>query len=248
MANGDGGAPPPVWVRAATPSQAFWRGVLETPSTPALVLMATMLGFGALAEAAGLTLWQSMFTTLVIFALPGQVVLVDQVAAGATLFTATLAVMLTAIRLMPMTIVLVPLLKTKATPIWVLLLISHVVAVTAWIEAMRRLPRLPGHLRTAYFSGFSLTLISINIVATGIGFFISGAVPAFVAAGLIFLTPLYFVISLIQISKPAGDLMAVAMGAIIGPVAFIYVPGFDLLVSGLAGGSLAYFLRRWRPA
>ena len=248
MANWDGDAPPPHWVRRATPSRAFWRGVLETPSTPAFVLMATMLGFGALAEAAGFTLWQSMFTTLVVFALPGQVVLADQVAAGASLFTATLAVMFTAIRLMPMTIVLIPLLKSKTTPVWALLLLSHVVAVTAWIEAMRRLPRLPEDLRVGYFSGFSLTLVLLNIIATGVGFFIASEVPVYVAAGLIFLTPLYFIISLIQISKPVGDLMAVATGAVIGPLAFFYVPGFDLLITGLVGGSFTYFLKRRRQS
>ncbi|MGI9570675.1 MAG: hypothetical protein ACR2PH_13300, partial [Desulfobulbia bacterium] len=74
MADGDGGSSPE-WVQGAVPLQAFYRGVIETPSTPAFVLMTTMLGFGALAEAAGFTLWQSMFTTFIIFALPGQVVL-----------------------------------------------------------------------------------------------------------------------------------------------------------------------------
>ncbi|MGI9378370.1 MAG: AzlC family ABC transporter permease [Methyloligellaceae bacterium] len=240
------GAPtaPPAWTVGATTSKAFRRGILEAPSTPAIVLVATMTGFGALAHAVGFSFLQVIFVTITMFALPAQVVMADQIAAGASLLGVSLAVMITAIRLMPMTIVLVPLLKTNKTPLWVLLLLSHVVAVTAWIEALRRLPKLPLELRIPYFAGFSLMLVGFSVLGAGIGYSMAREVPVEIAAGLIFLTPLYFVISLIEIAKPVGDGKAVLFGMILGPLLFVYIPGFDLLTTGLIGGTLAYWLRK----
>ena len=40
------------------------------------------------------------------------------------------------------------------------------------------------------------------------------------------------------------DYLAIAFGAVIGPVTMQFAPDADLLVAGLVGGTLAFFLAR----
>jgi hypothetical protein len=58
------------------------RGVLATPCIPVFVVLTTFIGFGALAQGVGLSFIQVVFISISVFALPGQVVLVDQSAPG----------------------------------------------------------------------------------------------------------------------------------------------------------------------
>lgn len=237
---------PPGWTAGAGRRQAFWRGVREAPSVGGLVVVTTFLGFGALARNLGFDLGHAVFVSATVFALPGQVVLVDQVAHGAGLLAATIAVTLTAVRLLPMTVYLMPLLRDGQTPRWGLYLLSHLVAITVWVESLRRLPRLPEELRVPYYAGFGLAILIANVLATAIGYVLAFEVPVAIAAALIFLSPLYFLLSLVVAAASTADAAALVLGAILGPLLFVMVPGFDLLLAGLIGGSAAYALQRLR--
>ena len=83
---------------------AFWPGVTGILSLAGLVMCASFLGFGALLNGMGLPLWPGLATTLLIWALPGQVVLLTLFQEGAALVAICLAVSVTAIRLLPMVI------------------------------------------------------------------------------------------------------------------------------------------------
>lgn len=205
-----------------------------------------MIGFGALARDAGFSVGQAIFTTVGIFQLPGQVALVDQVARGATLLTAAFAVLLTAVRLLPMTVVLMPYLRGSGLPRWLEYAASHFVAITAWVEALRRLPPLPEHVRLPYFLGFAVVLCSGTVIATVAGYHLAGELPPILAAALLFLTPIYFVLSLIAAATTRADQLAIVFGVVLGPVLFVYVPGLDLLATGLIGGTIAYGLGRFK--
>ncbi|HEV7803945.1 MAG TPA: branched-chain amino acid ABC transporter permease, partial [Burkholderiales bacterium] len=65
---------------------------------PAAVLAAGMLGFGALAFESGLNLALALVCTAGIWALPGQIVLIEMHAAGAPGLLTVMAVMLTGTR------------------------------------------------------------------------------------------------------------------------------------------------------
>ncbi|MEL7544975.1 MAG: AzlC family ABC transporter permease, partial [Pseudomonadota bacterium] len=112
------GEPPraPSWTETATPQDAFLQGLRATPLTPGIILFCAMIGFGAFARDAGFSLAQSLFITATIFQLPGQVALVDQTGRGAAALAVAFAVLLTAIRLLPMTVVLMPYLRGAPLP------------------------------------------------------------------------------------------------------------------------------------
>ena len=246
MPSDHGSASAPGWTAGAGPRDAFWRGAISAPSTPVLVVLMTFIGFGALARDTGFDLTQALFATVFMFALPGQVVLADAIAHGAGLAAAGFAVTLTAVRLLPLTFSLMPLMRDGTTPRWLELVLSHLVSITSWIEAMRRLPPLPRTLRMPFYAGFCMVLAIGTVVATLTGFVLAAQVAPAIAAGFIFLTPVYFFLSLIAAAKDRSDMAALAIGAVLGPLLFLAAPGYDLVLTGLIGGTLAYGGARWR--
>lgn len=237
----------PSWAADATRLDAFLRGYVVLRQTPGLVLLASAAGFGALARDSGFDLGHALFLTAIFYALPGQVVLVDQFARGTPILAAAIAVSLTGIRLFPMTVTLIPLVRDDLAPRWLSLLAAHCVAVTAWVEGQRRLLALPPALRLAHFLGIGSALLFSTATGTTAGYLLAGGgVNVAVSAALLFMTPLYFLTSLVATSRTTGDRLAVGLGLALGPAFFFIVPGFDLLAAGLVGGTIAHWFGRHR--
>ena len=236
----------PAWTVGASRRDAFRRGLIEAPSVAVIVVVITFFGFGALAHDVGLDVTQSLFITLTVFALPGQVVMADQIAHGAGLAATAFAVTLTAVRLLPLTFSLMPMLRDDNTPRWLEFLLCYIAAITVWIEAMRRLPPLPRGLRVPYYAGFALAMFVGVTCATWLGFVMAAEVPAAIAAGFVFLTPVYFFLSLIETAVSDADKASLILGSVLGPVLFLVLPGFDLFLTGLIGGTAAYAFMRLR--
>jgi predicted branched-subunit amino acid permease len=223
---------------------AFGRGLLLAFSVPAAVLFGSALGFGALARDGGFSIAQAAFMTASMQALPNQVVLVDQLSRNETMLVAALAVAVTAVRLLPMTVTLVPLLGDRARRTLPALLAVHFVAVTNWVEARRQLPTTVAPARLAHYLGFGVATTAVALTGTVAGHIAAGNVPAVVAAALLLMTPLYFLLSLVATSQTRVDLLAIAMGCGLAPLLYVVAPGFDLLATGLIGGTLAFLLGR----
>jgi predicted branched-subunit amino acid permease len=221
---------------------AFARGLLVAFSVPAAVLFATALGFGALARDGGFSLGHIAFMSFSMFALPNQVVLVDQLARNETLVAAAFAVTLAALRLLPMTITIVPLFRgTRRRPLFEFLA-AHFVAITPWIEATRRLPGLAADLRLPFQLGLGLSIAGVMLLGSLAGYVLAVSVPPAVSAALLFMNPLYFLLSLLATSQARMDFLAIVLGCTLAPVLFLVLPGFDLLATGLVGGTLAFLV------
>ncbi len=228
-----------------TPARWFVAGMGAFFSLPALILMAAFVGFGGLAQASGVTLVQSVAMTGLIWALPSMVVLVGAIKAGTSIVATAIAVALSAVRLMPMTMALVPIVRDERTPKWVLYVIAHFVAVTAWVFGMTKLPSLPRAGRAAYFAGFAMTLTVVNMGVTAVSWWASAALPPVAASALVLLTPLYFIVSLWRAAERAPtDRLALVIGMAVMPGAHAISAEFALLITGFVGGSAAYGLAR----
>lgn len=181
------------------------------------------------------------------WALPGQVALVELYAAGTSVAGVALAVLLTNARLMPMVIVLMPLLRRPGAPRWCYYALSHLVAVTSWANALRRLPDIPGPLRLRWFAAYALTLFVASLVGTAAGYHLAGAVPLPVTLGLIFLNPVYFMLILAADLRSRARTLALALGAVAGPLFHVIEPEYGLLATGLLAGTAAFALDRALP-
>jgi predicted branched-subunit amino acid permease len=222
---------------------AFVRGLGLVFSVPAGLLFGAGLGFGALARDGGFSFAQTAFITAGMFALPNQVVLVDQLARGERLLAAAFAVALAALRLLPITVTIVPQLKGRRRRRLLEAIAVHFVAVTPWVESQRRLPGLPADLRLAFYLGLGLAFWHAMLAGAMAGYGLAGSVPAAVSATLLFLTPIYFLLSLMATSRARIDRLAIGLGCALAPVLHVAAPGFDLLATGLLGGTLAFLLR-----
>ena len=231
----------PAWAIGASPQTAFVTGLGVAVEIPAVILAATGAGFGALAHDAGVGFGHTAFMALVLNATPAQVVLVDQFARGASLLGATMAVTLTAIRLLPMMVTLMPYLRAPGVPRWHYIVAAHFIAITPWNEAFRRLPLLPAPLRLPHYLGLGSALLSALTLGTMAGYLLANVVPPLLMSALLFMTPLYFTMSLVLGAKSTADWAAIVAGFVLGPVFFLAAPGFDLLLTGLIGGTLAFW-------
>lgn len=233
-----------LWGAEATPRQALLRGVAVVLSTPGLVLFATSTGFGALARDLGITFGEAMFMSGVIYALPAQVLLVDQMARGAAVATIALAVTLTAVRLLPMTVTLLPLIRDERGLRPVHWFAAHFMAITVWIEGSRRLPLVPPRLRLAHFFGIGGGMFCSTGLGTAVGYGMSVLLSNAVMAALLFMTPAYFLLSLLAGAQRRADWAAIGLGLVLAPLLFLLVPGPDLMLTGLGGGTCAYLIGR----
>ncbi|OLP60137.1 AzlC family protein [Xaviernesmea oryzae] len=230
-------------------STGYWigRGMLGLFSLPGMILLVSFSGFAAFAAQSGIPMAQAVFMTAVIWALPAKVILVGSIVSGAPLIAAFLAVTLSSIRLMPMIAALVPEIRTRETPTWALLLVSHLIAITAWVMAMQRVQAVPRAHRFAYVTalGLTLTLSSMTLVALVYPFV--ATFPPLVAGCLFFMTPVYFLASIWSSARQRVILVALVVGLAIGPFAAIAFPDIDILISGIGGGTLAWAIERaWR--
>ena len=228
----------------------FLTGMRGIFSAPAFVLMGAFVGFCGFAYESGIPLSQTVFMTAVVWALPAQLVLVGAMLAGASLPAAAIAVTLSSMRLMPMVAAFVPEIRTKSTPTWLLLVLSHFVAVTAWVFTMERLHLVPRDGRLAFFAGFALTLTSANIVLVATLYSVVSYLPALLVGALFFLTPIYFLTSIWSSARSLEVYLALIVGLVLGPVFHSVSVDLGLLYAGLVGGTIAFGLERlinkWR--
>lgn len=221
---------------------AFAGGVRVSLGVPVLALGASYLGFGALVRESGLGLWPGLFSAVATFALPGQVLMVELYAVGATLAVLAVAVGLSAMRLLPMTLSLVPQFREARVPRWRLYLTAHFIAITGWAMTMRIAPRMPAGERLAFFTGLTLMLWISTILCTAIGYYIPDLLPERVTLALLFLNPLYFLLIFIGDLRQRSRILALAFGAVLGPPLFLVEPDWSLLFAGLIGGTAAFLI------
>lgn len=225
----------------------FLTGMTGIFSLPAIILMLSFVGFCAFTAQAGIPVEQVVFMTGAVWALPAKVILVTAILGGANVLTAFIAVTLSSIRLMPMVAALVPEIRTERTPTWLLLFLSHFIAITAWVFTMERVQSVPRERRIAFFAGFGITLVLANMVLVAVVYRFVAEFPPLVAGCLFFLTPVYFLASIWSSARHPVIYVALIVGLIAGPVFYWLAPEFDILLAGVGGGTAAWLAERsWR--
>src|SRR5205085_2109012 len=149
------------------PLYAFGKGMFAATQTIlTYTLFATYLGVGALAHDMNFSpLWALLATTLV-WAAPAQMVLLTALAGGGSAVQAAAAVSISAIRLMPMVVALLPMLRSPTTKTRQLILPTHFVAATVWVESMRVVPSVPREHRIAFVNGLGTGVMISASVST----------------------------------------------------------------------------------
>src|ERR1700720_3902628 len=234
----------PKWQSSAQAFALGMRSIFTTILT--LVLFATYIGIGALAHDTHFSLGWALASTALVWAGPAQIILISTLGSGATVVQATIAVTVSAIRLFPMVVSVLPMMRTPRTKRRHLVLVTHFIAVTLWVECFRLLPQVPRERRIAFTHGLGVGLCSVCLVATTIGYGLAANLPQLFAAAILLLTPLAFLLSTARNCRELADILALALGLALFPLAASLHTGVDILISGASAGTIAYGVHWWR--
>ncbi len=226
---------------------AFHTGVREALGVPAAVLGAGFIGYGSLAADAGYSIWMTLAATFAIWALPGQLVLMEMHAGNAAVAATVLAVSLSAARFFPMTLTLMPLMRDRGgRRLWRFLLAAQLVSMTTWAVTTHRFNETDlrdTESRWHYFLGFSAVCMGSSALFAVIGQLLLGALPPLARFGLALLTPLYFFVILAGEARNRSSITALICGAAIALGLHVVAPGWSLIGAGFIGGTAAWLLQ-----
>jgi predicted branched-subunit amino acid permease len=234
----------PQWYK---PLRAFALGMAAVRSTIlSAVLFVTYIGIGALAHDTHFSLAWALLATLLVWAGPAQIILISTLASGTSIVQSAIAVTVSAVRLFPMVVSVLPMMRTPQTKRRQLVLVAHFTAVTLWVECYRFLPHVPRDRRIAFVHGLGSGLVLIGLVATAIGYGLAANLTQTLGAAILLLTPLAFLFSTARNSKELADMLALVLGLAFYPLASLLHSGLDILISGVAAGTIAFAVHKWR--
>lgn len=238
--------PPEAAAGGPTPADrraAFISGAKDGLGMPVLVIGASMVGFGSLARDSGFGWGISIISTITVWGLPGQVAFAELFAVGAPVLAIVLASSMANLRFLPMSLSMMPLFRDdRAAWRWRYLLVA-MMSVNTWALTVRRGPSLPADQRVPYFIGLWAACMTAGVAGTALGYHLAGTLPSSVTVSLIFLNPVYFVFLFAGV-RHRKFVLALIIGAVLGPLVHRVSPDWGLVFCGVIAGSSAYWLDR----
>ena len=222
--------------------ELFFRGYksILKPDSPAIALGCCFIAIGALLKNIGFNIQESIFSTMLIYALPGSLVMAESILVGASLLSIFIAVWFVNARLYPMAVSLFPLMMDESQPKWKYYLSCHFIAVSAWLIMKSNYETIEKKDRVDFWIGIGSATWSVAVIATIIGFYLSDYLNKDMLMGLAILNPIYFTCMMVGAMKTVQVTLSVILGAILGPVFYFFSPEWSILLGGLTAGSVAY--------
>jgi predicted branched-subunit amino acid permease len=214
----------------------------------ALVIFGSYVSIGAFAHDLGFSTGWLSVSTILVWAAPAQVIIIASLAAGATGLEIAVAVTLSAIRLLPMVVSVLPVIRAPDTPLRSLILPTHLTAISVWIESLRLSPQLPRADRIAFVNGIGVMLMGLAVLGGLAGHVLASMLPVLLVSAMLFLTPMSFLSSTVRNSKSLSDRLAIIVGLVMAPTLAWLDVSLDLLWTGVVGGTFAYGVHRVREA
>ena len=225
-------------------TKIFFKGLFSIKSfdSPGIALGASFIAIGALLKNINFTIQESIFSSFLIYALPGSLVLAEPMIIGASLLNIFLAVWLVNARLYPMTVSLMPLLISKNQPRWKYYLSCHFVAVSSWLILKSNYKKIDKKYRIDFWIGIGTATWLIAIFSTVLGYFAADHLNKDMMIGLAIVNPIYFTCAMIGVMKEKSVTIAITLGAVLGPVFYFLSPEWSILFGGVIAGTIAFLV------
>ena len=218
-----------------------YKSILKTDS-PAIALACCFVAIGALLKNIGFNIQESVLSTMLIYALPGSLVMAESILIGASLLSIFIAVWFVNVRLYPMAVSLFPLMIDEKQPKWKYYLSCHFIAVSAWLIMKSNYELIEKKDRVDFWIGIGTATWSVSILATILGFYLADFLNKDMLMGLAILNPIYFTCMMVGAMKTLQIILSVSLGAILGPIFYFFSPEWSILLGGLVAGSTAYLI------
>ncbi len=217
------------------------KALFDAISLPAFILFFTMMGFGSLARGAGFGAEMAALASLLIWGLPGQLAMVELTRTGQGLFAIVFACSLANARFLPMVVAFLPTLQRQRVSTPRMLLDAQLLSINSWAMCMREFPRVDAGFRHRYYVVFAASILLAAVAGTLLGYHSAVLLPSALVLGLIFVSPLFFALVLSAVPGRA-ERLSMLLGCATIPLVHQFWPSVDLLITGLVGGSLGFFL------
>ena len=218
-----------------------YKSILK-PDSPAIALGCCFIAIGALLKNIGFNIQESIFSTMLIYALPGSLVMAESIMIGASLVSIFIAVWFVNARLYPMAVSLFPLMMDESQPKWKYYLSCHFIAVSAWLIMKSNYEEIEKKDRVDFWIGIGTATWSVAVLATILGFYLSDFLNKDMLMGLAILNPIYFICMMVGAMKTLQITFSVSLGAILGPFFYFFSPEWSILLGGLLAGSIAFLI------
>ncbi len=219
------------------------QGMIDATGMPALVLFASMVGYGSMAREAGLTLWTAVASTGLTWGLPGQIAMIELYALGAPVIAIVAASSAANARFLPMVLSVMPLLNEALPKKRWRYAAAQFMSLNPWAALMRRGPNMIPADRPPYYAGFAGICVSAALLGTGAGFVLAGALSRDVTLTLVFLNPVFFTLVFAD-ARGRAAILAVLAGIVAGPLFHLLSPDWGLLLTGAVAGTGVYLADR----
>ena len=222
----------------------FFKGFKSILSydSPAIALGCCFIAIGALLKDLGFNIQESVFSTMLTYALPGSLVMAESLLIGSSLLNIFLGVWFVNARLYPMAVSLFPLMMHKNQPKWKYYFSCHFIAVSAWLIMKSNYEKIEKEHRIDFWIGIGSATWSVAVLGTILGFYFSGYMNKEMMIGLAVVNPIYFMCMMVGASKTLEITLSVVLGVTLGPIFYFFSPEWSILLSGVIGGTIAYFI------
>ncbi len=221
----------------------FFSGVRDCFGVPALGLTAAVLGYGVQAQASGIGLELTIVSVFAIWAMPVMMTYADTVARDGGPWLMLMAVMIVNLRTLPMVVAALPLIRVGRGFQWSQLVMAQLVSPTSWVQISVIGDQLAPTDRRPYFVGFSLTLLTGGVIGGWLGYTQAAAMPLYVLAALLFLTPAFVLLTMATARRFSGH-MALVIGGIFVPVLMEWSADWGMLIGGVGAGTAGFLIGR----
>ena len=218
-----------------------YRSILK-PDSPAIALACCFVAIGALLKNVGFNIQESVFSTMIIYALPGSLVMAESILIGGSLLSIFIAVWFVNARLYPMAVSLFPLMMDDSQPKWKYYLSCHFIAVSAWLIMKSNYDSIDKKDRVDFWIGIGTATWSVSVLATVLGFYLADYLDKNMLMGLAILNPIYFTCMMVGAMKTLQITLSVFLGALFGPIFYFFSPEWSILLGGFTAGSVAYLI------
>ena len=194
-------------------------------------------------------LWVTL-STLLVWAGPAQVILISTLGGGAQLIEVAVAVGLSGVRLLPMVVSLLPVLRGPQTRTCAICCCRRISPRSAcgWNRCGSR-RRCRCERRIAFCNGLACGYMMSAMIATVAGYYLAARLPVLLTAALLFLTPMSFLVSIARNSQPAGrPARACARADDRAGAGLSGTSSSTCMWAGIVGGTLAYLAHRVRES
>ena len=218
-----------------------FKSILKIDS-PAIALGCCFIAIGALFKNLGFNIQESVFSTMLTYALPGSLVMAESLLVGASLLSIFIAVWFVNARLYPMAVSLFPLMMDEKQPKWKYVLSCHFIAVSAWLIMKSNYQTIEKENRVDFWIGIGTATWTVSVIATILGFYVSDYLNKDMLMGLAILNPVYFICMMVGAMKTLQVILSIVLGFILGPIFYFLSPQWSILLGGFVAGSVAFIV------